>query len=574
MHQIFRFFLVLGISALFLGACQSPPERPVEDPAPPESPAREGLAPEVPPAAPGREAPGPDMAETRPRALQRDELTISFAKADVELDPRRSYIASEAQLFTGLYEGLFSYHPVNLEPVPGAAERWEVSEDKKTWTFTIRNDAAYSNGDRLRAEDFRAAWISLLDPRRESPYSGLFDVIQGAWDYRTGKVSDPSAVGIKTEGDQTLIVRLISPASFFPLMLCHHSFSPVHPSMLEKEDWSAAPPLSNGPFYILEQEVSEGGLDKLVLAKNNHYWDSPRVSLNRIIILYTENDDDASALWNSGQARWIAGNVNLETLTDRSGIIINVMFATHYYFIRSAEKPWSDYRVRRALILALPWGKMREGYSLPATTLIHPIQGYPEIEGLDLTDVDEALRLLDEAGFPKGEGLPELVLRISPSPDAARLGELMALAWKEKLGAAVRIEVVPYRFYLDSLKEEGYTVGASSWIGDFADPYTFLQIWRRDSNLNDARLDDADYEALIEKSMLQEGKERLNTLAEAEKLLLDRGTIIPISYSPALNIVDTGELDGWYPNALDIHPFKYLAFKGYRPLPGVARRPK
>jgi peptide/nickel transport system substrate-binding protein/oligopeptide transport system substrate-binding protein len=562
MRRNFCFFLALLISVLFLGACQSPPVQGSPELAPPEAPA--GEEPEFLP--PGS---GPDTAETRPRALQRDELTIAFGMADVELDPRKSYIASEAQLFTGLYEGLFSYHPISLEPVPGAAEKWEVSEDKKTWTFTIRDNAAYWNGDKLRAEDFRAAWISLLDPKRESPYSSLFDVIQGAWDYRTGKAG-PSAVGIETKGDKTLIIRLVSPASFFPLMLCHHSFSPVHPSMLEAEDWSAAPPLSNGPFYILERDSADGELNKLVLAKNAHYWDSRRVNLNRITILYTEDDEEASALWNSGQARWIAGNVNLETLTDRSGIMVNPMFATHYYFIRSSEEPWTDHRIRRAFILALPWEEMREGYYLPATTLIYPLQGYPKLEGLALTDVDEALRLLEEAGFPHGEGLPEMVLRISPSPEAARIGELMALNWKEKLGAAVRIEVVPHRQYLNSLKQDGYTVGSSSWIGDFADPYTFLQIWRRDSNLNDAHLNDADYEALIEKSMIQEGKERLATLAEAEKLLLDRGTVIPISYSPALNIIDTGELDGWYPNALDIHPFKYLAFKGYRPLPGVA----
>ncbi|MDR2482292.1 MAG: peptide ABC transporter substrate-binding protein, partial [Treponema sp.] len=115
-----------------------------------------------------------------------------------------------------------------------------------------------------------------------------------------------------------------------------------------------------------------------------------------------------------------------------------------------------------------------------------------------------------------------------------------------------------------------YAVGFSTWIGDFADPYTFLQMWRRDSNLNDAGYNDADYEKLLEKSMGEEGNQRWGTLAEAEKLLLSRGAVLPISYSPALNIVDTGELDGWFPNVLDIHPFKYLSFKAYRPLPGVA----
>jgi peptide/nickel transport system substrate-binding protein/oligopeptide transport system substrate-binding protein len=98
-------------------------------------------------------------------------------------------------------------------------------------------------------------------------------------------------------------------------------------------------------------------------------------------------------------------------------------------------------------------------------------------------------------------------------------------------------------------------------------------MWRRDSNLNDSDYNDADYEALMEKSMTEEGDKRFETLGAAEQMLLDRGTVLPISYTPALNIVDTDEIDGWFPNALDIHPFKYLSFKAFKPLPGVAMRP-
>jgi peptide/nickel transport system substrate-binding protein/oligopeptide transport system substrate-binding protein len=248
------------------------------------------------------------------------------------------------------------------------------------------------------------------------------------------------------------------------------------------------------------------------------------------------------------------------------------MFATHYYFIRSAKNPWGDYRLRRALSLALPWERMREGHFLPAKTLIYPIPGYPEVPGLETSDEEEAARLLREAGYPGGAGLPELVIKLTPSQDAARIGSLIASAWKEKLGIPVRIVVVPYGNYFQALKENDYDVGFSTWIGDFADPYTFLQMWRRDSNLNDARYNDADYEELLERSMSEEGEKRWATLAEAENMLLSRGVVLPISHSPAINIVDTGELDGWYPNALDIHPFKYLSFKAYHPLPGVVWR--
>ena len=553
-----------ALCAVLIIGCRSSQPQSGETPSPVQEQVQE------PKSEPKEESPEPasdrqDFAETRPQILDRDELTVVFSKGEVELDFRKSFLASEAQLFTAIYEGLFSYHPFTLEPVPAAAEKWELSEDKKQWTFTIRQSARFWNGDPVRAEDFRTAWLSLLEPDRESPYSSLFDIIEGAREYRNGVESDPEKVGILATGQKTLVVKLNSPASFFPAMLCHHSFSPVHPSMLEKEDWSLSPPVSNGPFRITS--IDE---DSIVLVKSDRYWDNKQVSLNKITVKYTETGEEASNLWNSGEARWISGDVSIEALTDRSGIQVNAMFATHYYFIRSAEKPWNDHRIRRAMALVLPWEEIRQGHYLPAKTLIFPISGYPEVEGLSDPDYDEAEKLMTEAGYPGGEGTPELVIRLTPSPEAARIGGLMAAAWKENLGLTVRVEVIPYNRYFQSMKDSGYSVGSSTWIGDFADPYTFLQMWRRDSNLNDARLDDDDYETLMEKSMMEEGEARLAILADAEKLLLERGSVLPISYSPALNIVDTNELDGWYPNALDIHPFKYLSFKTFRPLPGVA----
>jgi peptide/nickel transport system substrate-binding protein/oligopeptide transport system substrate-binding protein len=545
----------------FIGGCKAAPPG-VEAPpvAAPEPPPPE---PFPAPGEPGGEA--PDYAETRPRVQLRDELTVVFSKGEVELDFRKSYLASEAQLYTGIYEGLFSYNPFTMEPVAAAARRWEISEDKKEWTFTIRDGARYQNGDPVRAEDFRAAWISLLEPSRDSPYSSLFDIIEGAREYRLGRIDNAGKVGIYAKDDKTLTVRLNAPASFFPSMLCHHSFSPIHPSMLDDAAWVSRRPLSNGPFYI--EEFDE---DHLLLLKNQNYWDAGRVALNKITVKYTKDGEDAAALWNSGEARWISGDVNIDALTDRSGISVNAMFATHYYYISSAKEPWNDYRIRRALSLVIPWDKIREGHYLPAKTLIYPIPGYPEIEGLESVDAEEARRLLEEAGYAKGVGLPDLVIRITPSQEADRVAVLMASAWTEILGVPVKIDVVPYDRYFQSLKLNDYVVGSTTWIGDFADPYTFLQMWRRDSNLNDARHNDSDYEDLMEKSMTEEGDQRWKTLAEAEKLLLSRGTVLPVSYSPALNIIDTDEMDGWYPNVLDIHPFKYLAFKALKPLPGVA----
>ena len=507
--------------------------------------------------------PLPQYAEPRPDLADRTELTVVFSgdEEGPELDFRKSYLATEAQIYTALYEGLFSYNPFSLTPVSAAASSWQLSEDKKTWTFTIRENARFWNGDPLRAEDFRAAWLSMLDPEKEAPYSSLFDIIEGARDFRLRNNSDPSSIGISVEGEKTLIVKLNAPASFFPNMLCHHSFSPIHSSMLNNGNWKA--PVSNGPFYITQQTAKS-----ITLSKNNLYWDAEQVSLNKIIIYFTDDGEESAAMWNSGEARWIGGTVELDSLSDRSGIVVNPMFSTHYYYIRSMG-PLKDYKVRRSLALALPWKEMREVYLLPAKTLIYPIFGYPEIEGMEEGDIEEASQLLEEAGYPKGVGLPEIVIRITPAEDADRIAKLMAASWM-RLGIPVTIDVVPFNRYFQSLKQDDYTVGSVSWIGDFADPLTFLQMWQRDSNLNDAWHDDGDFEKLIERSMIEEGEERFKTLSEAEQLLIERGAVLPLCNSPALNIVDIDELEGWFINALDIHPFKYLRFMAIKPLPGVA----
>ena len=508
------------------------------------------------------------MAQGRPDPQNREELTVAFSSGSIQLDPRKSFLASEAQIFTGLYEGLFSYNPLTLEPLPAAAESWKVSDDKKTWTFTIRSNARYWNGDSLKSQHFRDAWISLIDPAGNNPYSSLFDIIAGAKEYRTGQTRDPDKVGIECPNEKTLVVHLNAPAAFFPSMLCHHSFSPIHPTMLGISDWSKQAPISNGPFYLVEQKD-----DRLILAKNELYWDAKRVAIKKLIIRFTKDGAEAASLWNSGEARWIAGDIDLEALQDRSGIEVNAMFATYYFYIRSSQAPWTDSRIRQALSLALPWDNIRQGYYLPAETLIYPIPGYPKPKGLSETNVERAKELLAEAGFPKGVGVPTLVIKISQSKEAYRIAGLMAAAWKENLSIPVEIKVTPYESYIDELKKDDYVVGSSTWIGDFADPYTFLQMWRRDSNLNDARLNDPIYEHLIDQSMQEEGEQRWQTLSRAEEQLLQGGTVLPIAYTPALNIIDMNEIDGWYPNPLDIHPFKYLKYASFRALPGVAWGP-
>ncbi|MFP4564309.1 MAG: ABC transporter substrate-binding protein, partial [Spirochaetia bacterium] len=181
--------------------------------------------------------------------LPTDEfLRVSFSGTEITFNPLHTFTSTEAQLYTALYEGLVTYHPLTMEPVPAAASRWEISADKTTYWFFLRETGRYWNGDPVTAADFKDTWLTLLDPEEKSEYSFLFDIIEGAADYRTGKNTDPLSVGIRAVDTFILEVRLEHPAGHFLKVLCHHSFAPVHPRFLDREDWSISSIIpGNGP---------------------------------------------------------------------------------------------------------------------------------------------------------------------------------------------------------------------------------------------------------------------------------------------------------------------------------------
>ena len=199
------------------------------------------------------------------------------------------------------------------------------------------------------------------------------------------------------------------------------------------------------------------------------------------------------------------------------------------------------------------------------------IPGYPEVEGIQRANPAEAFELLAEAGYERGRGLPPIVIRIPEGEDSKRIADVMTTAWEESLGAEVVQEVIDYRRYFESLKKNDYVIGRMTWIGDFADPLTFLQMWTGDSNLNDAGFSDEEYDVLVGEAIAAEGKARYRKFSEAESILLTGAVVLPISNQPTVNLLDLQHVKGWYPNPLDIHPFKYLYFKEARMHPNLVR---
>ena len=496
--------------------------------------------------------------ETKPT-----EFVAAFNDLDLEFDPHHSIYSAEAQVFTALYEGLFSYDPESLDPQRAVCKSYVRSKDGLTYTFTLREKAAWSDGTPLMARDFRDAWLRVLSPQEKADYAAFFDVIAGAKEYRLGISKDPETVGLKILGDKVLEVKLASPAAYFTRLLCHHSFSPIHPSMLQVRDWQNKLPFPvNGPYAFTAFEKGE-----LRLTKNANYWDSASVMVEKLRFLFSDDDADATRRFDNGEIHWLAGPMDVDALLDRQAIKITPMFGTHYWFFDCGTEPWSDSRIRRALTLLVPWKEVRnsESYLMPADTLVLPFDGYEKAEGIQDANEEEARKLLAEAGKPDGKGLAPLVILLpSGGEDAKRIGEILKAAWERLPGLSVELRETNSARYFDAVRAgpvaSGYTIAVTTWIGDFADPLAFLQMWTSDSNLNDARFIDPEFDRLIADSSAEEGKKRLDILAEAESRLLGSGACLPIYHSLAANIVDTNFIEGWYTNALDIHPFKTIAF--------------
>ena len=495
-------------------------------------------------------------------------LVVSLNSSQLELNPVQSFSATEAQLFSGLYEGLVTYHPFTLDPLPGVASRWTVSPDGLTYRFTLREDALYWNGDPVTAEDFRQTWLMLLDPAADAPYSFLLDGVKGARDYRTGKNSDPDSVGIRTDGPRVLEVELASPADHFLKILCHHAFSPLHPEIRESlAKGGKAPGLGNGPFFLYRQTDTE-----LVFLRNELYWDVNKVELKEIRFLFQDDESAVADSFNQGEIHWSLGNIDFARVENKRSVVVNPLFATTYYFFAPKTAPFDDPRIRRALALLVPWNEIRskDFYYTPAQTLIPSLEGYPEPESIREQNREEAESLLAQAGYPGGRGLPPVVLRLPRGTEETNASRIIREAWAEALDTPVEFDLLPPREYYGSLEKEGYALGILTWIGDFADPLTFLQMWASDSNLNDGGYSNPAYDELLDRAAGQTGTKRLKTLSESEGLLLGEGTVLPVSHQPALNVVDLSSLEGWYPNPLDIHPFKYMRFAVPELPPNVA----
>lgn len=489
--------------------------------------------------------------EKLPQELQQNFIIVEPVRVH-ELNPQITNYSSDTQLLSGIYEGLFTLSPVSLEPQYAIAKEFKISRDKKRWSITLRDDARFSNGEKITAESVRDSWLRML-ANPASPYSSLFDIVRGAEAFRTGQ-GDFSEVGIYATAENVLSIYLNNPANYLPRILCHTAFSITH---------------SNPEVYSGAYELEIVAERKYILKKNPYYWDKDNVTLERITFVQSDNADDNTFYFNTGAVDWVTGQITQQKLLDTSAIQVNATFGTGFlYFKMSSRKPadskcskvWDLPEFRNAVLEAFPWEAIHKKYLIPATTLVYPLQGYPQIDGFDYTDAIEASLKMKDArakyNVPEGEIIP-LVMHVFENEFSEEDEKLMREAF-EPLGIELKINKIPSYMYYATIGAADADILVTSWIGDFADPLAFLELFRGGSTMNESGWKNDRYDSLLEQAATAGETERLNLLGQAENILLDEGMVLPLYRSVSSNIVDLTETGGWYANAFDLHPLKYL----------------
>lgn len=485
-------------------------------------------------------------------SLQKN-FTILIAEQPLNLNIHTSSYSSEAQILDSLYEGLFSYNPKTLEPEAAIAETYKISRNKKRWTFTLRDNLTFSDGEKITAYTVRSSWLALLRTPN-APYASLLDCIKGAAQYRQGNAAE-SDVAITARNDKTLVVTLVSPTAHLAKLLCHHAFA-----VCKTDESGSESQAFSGAFKIKSFDEKE-----VILEKNEKYWDAKNVHIPQITIKQSNDIKENSWSYNDGSADWISGMMDTNALINKTSLRISAVFGTEFLFFSCKNKPWDDPDFRNALLTAVPWDLLRKNALVKATTLIYPIAGYHGVNGITEYSPEDALEMMQDArkklGIPQDEKLSITFGISSLSERQKSQAEILKNAW-ESLGVEVKIQTTPEDRYVDSIPGWNADIFSYSWIGDFADPIAFLELFRANSTLNPSKWQDAKFEELISAANeTTDNGEHYKLLAQAEQLLLDSGEVLPITHSISLHAVNLNQVGGWYVNALDIHPFKYLYFK-------------
>lgn len=547
---------VTALLALALAACSSKPSEPVAVEAKGEQAAAQTA-----------KDPLAGRQEKDPRVFHR-----SLGEPEY-LDPNLISESEGGIVTHDTFEGLFQYGPSHKEWLPGVAESMETSPDGRTLTFKLRRNAKWSDGQPVTAHDFEYSWKRVLDPKTASRYAGIMWVIEGAEAYNQSKDTDDRAalrdqVGVKALDDHTLQVKLKAPVPYFKQLAAFYTFMPVPKHVVEKHGDQWARPeniVSNGPWHVTEWSSQQ----HIIAVKNEHYWDQKAIPFDKIVYHITQENQPAHNMYLAGELDYLESRVPESVLPryikeKNPELETSPYLGVYFYMFNVTRKPFDDPRVRQALNLAVDKEKIGKfvvkGGQEAATSIVHPglaEMGYDPVEGPEF-DPDKAKALLAEAGFPDGKGFPRFQISYNTMEGHKLIAQFIQQQWKKNLGIECDLDNMEWKVLLKKQHEKDFSVTRSSWIGDYLDPMTFLDLWEGNNPNNRTGWANPEYDKLIAAAREEADPEkRLQLLHQAEAIYVRDMPAMPIYFYVKHDLVKPW-LQGYTPHLQGVHPSRFF----------------
>jgi len=501
-------------------------------------------------------------------ALAADQ-TIKRSLTDMPrtLDPSLLTDVYGQYLTDDLFEGLTALG-ADGRPVPGVATSWETSPDGKLWVFHLRPEARWSNGDPVTAADFLYAWHRTLDPKTASEYAQALSPLAGALAIATGHAPGDS-LGVSAPDPHTIRIELVAPTPYLLALLSDSFMQPQHRATVERygDDWTRPEHMvSNGPFVLRELIIG----DRITLAKNEHYWNAATIHPTRVVYYpldrvtqvsrYFAGDIQFADSFPSEQYPYLKGSLGAQVQTAP-------LLASDQLGFNMLRPPFAANRdLRLALTMALDRevlaGKVRQGAEFPAYTLVPPLPGYtPGLPEWATWSAErrhaEARRLYAAAGYSREHPL-HVQLDYPTSESSRDLFDAIAAMWRTNLGAEIEPYNEEFRVLLQDVRLHKSLLFAEDWIGDYPDPFTFLQLYQTGFDQNFGASSDPTFDALLQAGTSEpDGARRYADFTRAEARLNTDAVYIPYLYRSGRHLIKP-YLKGWQLNVLDRIPSRYM----------------
>ncbi len=488
-------------------------------------------------------------------------FTVQYGSNPETLDPALNSAIDGANTIITIFEPLLLINE-NNEVVGGQAESWETSEDGLTWTFTMRDGLKWSDGTDLNAKDFEYSFKRMVDPNTAAPYAetclGMIDGFEEAAGFPDADGNptaepNPDALNVKASDDgKTLTIVLSYPCSYFDKMAAFATMSPVQQATVEAngDAWCTSPDtfVSNGPYMITDWTPSE----RIVLTKNPNYvggWDSSKIVSDTITLLLLEDSSASFAAYNSGEAVLVKDvpTDEIPSLTkaeDGGDFYVDTILGTYYVSLNLQRDAFKDAKVRKALSLAIDRdyvaNTIMQGTYSAADSIVGPgivdESGYfhdngnaPYISADYEANLAEAKKLLEEAGYPNGEGYPTIEYSTNDAGYHVPLAEYLQQAWGD-LGITLTINKMEWSSFTPARRAGEYDVARNGWVMDYNDPSNMLDLFCSGNGNNDGKYANPDFDAAIDASRVADSAEHFAQLHKAEDILMEDMGCLPIAY--------------------------------------------